>query len=108
MKYPGFLVTTIVVAVAVHGAVAQSEPKAAAKDPSGFTPYAAFGGTSNNQGQIYELSTSVGYDFNRHFAANLGVPFYFIRPSSLSSRRWRARCQDPSCCRPAERSRSTQ
>ena len=82
MKYPGFLVTTIVVAVGVHCAVAQSEPKAAAKDSSGFTPYAAFGGTSNNQGQIYELTTSLGYEFSRHFAAEVGVPFYFIRPSS--------------------------
>src|SRR5262249_23797647 len=79
MKYPGFLVTTIVVAVAVHCAVAQSEPK---KDSSNLTSYAAFGGTSNSQGQIYELTTSVGYEFTRHFAADLGVPFYFIRPSS--------------------------
>jgi hypothetical protein len=70
---------TILLAVAVHCAVAQSEPS---KDSSGFTGYAAFGGSSNSQGQIYVLSTSVGYDFNRHLGADLGVPFYFIYPSS--------------------------
>jgi hypothetical protein len=70
---------TILFAVAVHCAVAQSEPS---KDSSGFTSSVAFGGTSNSQGQIYELSTSVGYEFKRHFAADVGVPFYFIRPSS--------------------------
>jgi hypothetical protein len=82
MKAVVVLEVTILIAVAVHCAVAQSEPKPAAKDSSGLTSYAAFGGTSNSQGQIYELSTSVGYEFNRHFAADVGVPFYFIRPSS--------------------------
>jgi hypothetical protein len=82
MKRSTVLSVTVLIAVAVRCAVAQSEPKAAPKDSSGFTSYALFGGTSNSQGQIYELSTSVGYDFNRHFAADLGVPFYFIRPSS--------------------------
>jgi hypothetical protein len=82
MKRSSVLSITVLIAVTLHCAVAQSEPKATAKDSSGFTSYVAFGGTSNSQGQIYELSTSVGYDFNRHFSADLGVPFYFIRPSS--------------------------
>jgi len=82
MKRRTALSVTVLMVVAVHCAVAQSEPKPAMKDSSGFTSYVAFGGSSNSQGQIYELITSVGYDFNQHFGADLGVPFYFIRPSS--------------------------
>jgi hypothetical protein len=85
MKRSSVLSVTVLIAVAVHSAVAQSEPKATAEDSSGFTSYVAFGGTSNSQGQIYELSTSMGYDFNRHFSADLGLPFYFIRPSSSTT-----------------------
>lgn len=77
------VLTVIILILAVAGsAFAQSAPKAAAQDATGFTSYAAFGGTSNSEGQIYELTTSVGYDFSQHFGADVGVPFYFIRPSS--------------------------
>jgi hypothetical protein len=41
-------------------------PKPAAEEPSGFTSYVEFGGTANSEGQIYELTTSLGYDFNPH------------------------------------------
>ncbi len=70
------------IAIATASAVAQSGPKPAAQDSSGFTSYVQFGGTSNSQGQIYELNTSVGYDFSRRLGVDVGVPFYFIRPSS--------------------------
>lgn len=68
--------------VAVGSTFAQSAPKPAAQDATGFTSYAEFGGSSNSEGQIYELTTSVGYDFSSHFGADVGVPFYFVRASS--------------------------
>lgn len=82
MKRQAVLAVIFLILVVVGSACAQSAPKAAAQDGTGFTSYAEFGGTSNSEGQIYELSTSVGYDFNSHFGADLGVPFYFIRESS--------------------------
>lgn len=82
MKRHAVLSVIVLIAVAAASAVAQSGPKPAAHDSTGFTSYAEFGGTSNSDGQIYELTTSVGYDFSSHFGADLGVPFYFIRPSS--------------------------
>jgi len=82
MKRNAVLSLTALIAVAVTCAVAQSEPQPAVKDSSGFTSYAVFGGTSNREGQIYQLTTSLGYDFGPHFGADVGLPFYFIRPSS--------------------------
>jgi hypothetical protein len=72
----------VLMTVLAANAVAQSVPKPAAQEPSGFTSYVEFGGTANSEGQIYEVITSVGYDFNPHFGADAGVPIYFVRPSS--------------------------
>ena len=82
MKRHAVLWAIVLIVAAAANAIAQAAPKPAAQDSSGFTPYVEFGGTSNSQGQIYELTTSVGYDFNPHLGADVGVPFYFIRPSS--------------------------
>jgi hypothetical protein len=62
-------------------AVAQSAAKPAAKDETGFTSYASFEGTSDSDGQVYDLNSSIGYSFTRHFSVDLGVPFYLVRPS---------------------------
>jgi len=61
---------------------AQSGPTPALKNDAGFTSYAAFEGTSDSDGQVYAFSPSVGYNFNRHFGMDLGVPFYFVRAST--------------------------
>ena len=50
----------------------------------GPTAAVEFGGTSNQDGQVYELNPNVGYDFNSHFGAVLGTPFYFVSPSSTA------------------------
>jgi hypothetical protein len=55
---------------------------AATQDDSGFTSYAEFGGTSNADGQVYRLASSVGYNFNQYFGLDVGLPIYFVRPSS--------------------------
>lgn len=45
----------------------------------GFTLYEFFGGSSNNEGQVMDLTTTAGYTFNRYFSVDLGVPIYFVR-----------------------------
>jgi hypothetical protein len=69
-------------AMLAAAAVAQSAAKPATKEETGFTSYAAFEGTSDDDGQVYALNSSIGYSFARHFGMDLGVPFYFVRPSS--------------------------
>jgi hypothetical protein len=82
MKRNAVFSIIVLIVVFAGSALAQSAPKPAAHDSTGFTSYVEFGGTSNSEGQIYELTTSVGYDFNSHFGADLGLPFYFIRSSN--------------------------
>jgi hypothetical protein len=65
--------------------VAQSKPLSAAQDDRGLTSHVEFGGTSDSDGQVYELQSSVGYTFTKHFGMDLGVPVYFVSASSSAS-----------------------
>ena len=64
-------------------AAAQSSARPAAQE-SGITSYMEFGATTDADGQIYEVNTNVGYDFNPHFGLAVGAPIYFVRPSSTT------------------------
>ncbi len=78
--FPGKLLFAIVVLAAM--AAAQSVPATPATGDTGFTSYVEFDGTSNVDGQVYRLNSSVGYSFTDHFGVDVGVPVYFVRPSS--------------------------
>ncbi len=62
----------------------QSSGPGRGRDEHGFTSYVAFSGSSNTLGQVFELDSSAGYNFNEHFGADLGLPFYFLRSSAAS------------------------
>ena len=81
-RTPLFAFVTFMI-LAGLAAVAQNSPKPAAVE-SGITAYVQFGGTANSDGEIYQLNSSVGYDFNSHFGMAVGAPVYFVRPSSSS------------------------
>lgn len=70
-----------VVALAAMAA-AQSVPQTSTQADTGFTSYVEFDGTSNAEGQLYRVNSSIGYTFSQHFGMDLGVPVYFVRPSS--------------------------
>src|SRR5579864_1609963 len=82
-KLSGKLLLEILALVAI--AAAQSVPAAPAQGDTGFTSYVEFDGTSNAEGQVYRLNSSVGYSFTQHFGMDVGVPVYFVRPSSSIS-----------------------
>ena len=83
----------LLVWVAVAGA--QSQPASASPDDGpekGFISRLEFGGSVNTLGQEFLFGASAGYQFNRHFALNFGLPMYISRvsgtatlPSSTSS-----------------------
>ena len=64
--------------VAQAGSASQSKQQ----DEKGVRSYVVFGGSANSSGHILVLDSSVGYDFNRHFAMDFGVPIYFAGSSS--------------------------
>jgi len=54
------------------------------EDEKGFTASTQFQGSSNSLGQVMKWDTSLGYNFNRHFGLDVGVPLYFVRDSGTS------------------------
>lgn len=51
----------------------------------GFTFYERFLGSVNTLGAVDQLDTTVGYNFNSHFAVDGGIPIYFVRPASSTT-----------------------
>jgi len=67
--------------------VAQSSGTPGAKDDEakGWTWHERFEGSSSSFGQVTKLDSSLGYNFNRYFGVDAGVPVYFVRRSSATS-----------------------
>ena len=82
-EFPGKLLLTTLALLAV--ATAQSVPAAPSQGDTGFTSYVEFDGTSNAEGQVYRLNSSVGYNFTEHFGVDVGVPVYLLRPSGSTT-----------------------
>jgi hypothetical protein len=75
----------IVALVGTCTALAQGASPVGAVDYSGFTSYTTFRGSTNSSGQIFEWNTSVGYNFNRFFGVDVGLPLYYSNPSSTTT-----------------------
>jgi hypothetical protein len=82
---PFALVLLVIALVTTSVAQSKSSTQPAIQSDKGFTSYAEFGGTSNADGQVYVLESSVGYNFGQHFGMDVGVPIYFVRPSSSTT-----------------------
>ncbi|MGD0497434.1 MAG: hypothetical protein ABSC23_03255 [Bryobacteraceae bacterium] len=54
-------------------------------ESSGFTFDASVQGSANSLATVTKLDASVGYSFNRHWQVDLGVPYYFVSPSSSTT-----------------------
>jgi hypothetical protein len=50
-----------------------------------FTWVEQFDGSSNTEGQVMLLDSSVGYLFGRHLLVDAGVPVYFVRASTTAA-----------------------
>ena len=79
----GCLCATLIL-LASGAAAAESEGS------QGFTLYERFQGSSNTLGLVTRLDTSIGYNFNRHFGVDAGIPVYFVRPSGAPPSLWLA------------------
>ena len=66
-------------------AMSQSVPQAAAKggvQQTGFTWTETYEGSGNSDGFITDINSTIGYVFAKHFAMDMGVPCFFMEPST--------------------------
>jgi hypothetical protein len=59
--------------------------KPAMRSEDHFTWTEQFDGSSNTEGQVMLLNSSVGYLFGQHLLVDAGVPVYFIRASTTTA-----------------------
>src|SRR5229473_579644 len=53
----------------------------------GWTFGTSFEGSTSGDGSVYDLGTSMGYNFSHHFGIDLGVPYYFVgTPSAVKTK----------------------
>src|SRR6266851_6421839 len=45
----------------------------------GIVARMAFEGSSSTDGQVLDLNSSTGYNFNKYFGIDVGLPVYFVR-----------------------------
>jgi hypothetical protein len=48
----------------------------------GFTWYEQYGGSTTSLGQVTVLDSTVGYNFNKYFGADVGIPVHFVHPDN--------------------------
>src|SRR5713101_7306791 len=64
-------------------AVAQARPQATkGAEQNGFTWTETYEGSGNTDGFITDVNSTVGYAFGKHFAMDMGVPYFFFQPST--------------------------
>lgn len=51
----------------------------------GFTFFEFYGGSVSSLGSVTELDSTVGYNFNKYFGVDAGIPFYFVGVSNKFS-----------------------
>src|SRR2546427_12510669 len=88
MKQPPNLVVaflSLLITVVPVAAQSNSASRPNPQDDKGFTSYAEFGGSSDPDGRVFELDSSVGYSLTKHFGMDMGVPIYFVQASSSTT-----------------------
>lgn len=59
-------------------------PSEADKNAKGFRLYQRFDGSNSSQAFLLELTSTMGYNLNKHFGVDLGLPIYFVHPPSTT------------------------
>ncbi len=54
-------------------------------EDKGWTSSMNFDGSVNSQERLFDLDSTVGYNFSQHWGVDVGVPFSFVSSSSSSS-----------------------
>lgn len=76
--------------------MAGADRMAAQSSDRGFTAYEEARASTSDSGQFVALDTNIGFDFNRHFGTDIGIPVYFIRPTLAGQTHvWDNRLGDP-------------
>jgi hypothetical protein len=85
MRKPFRLLAPLLLAFSLAStALAGSQPASPLQEDKGFIAYTQFGASSNADGQVYRLDSSIGYNFSQRLGVDVGMPFYFVQASGAN------------------------
>jgi hypothetical protein len=70
-----------VLTLALVATTARAQSSSDTNPYKGFTFFEYYGGSFSSIGHVTELDTTVGYNFNKYFGVDAGIPFYFVGAS---------------------------
>jgi hypothetical protein len=71
----------LLIAVLSGGAsAARAQALASGRANRGMNLYESFAGSSSSSGSVFNMSNTLGYDFNALMGMDVNVPFYFVLP----------------------------
>src|ERR1700687_1704901 len=78
------LLVVVLPALLALSAVAQARPQGTSNgvEQNGFTWTEIYEGSGNSDGFITDINSTVGYAFAKHFSMDMGVPYFFLHPST--------------------------
>jgi hypothetical protein len=75
-----------VLALSTTAAIAQNAPsKQKSTEETGWTSMMSFEGNANSQERVLDLDSTVGYNFDKHWGLDMGVPLSFVSSSSSTT-----------------------
>jgi hypothetical protein len=80
-RYCALVICVSLIVMAVPALLFAQAPPTTGESEKGWTSYASFEGTSNSDGQVMQLNSSVGYNFTKMWGVDGGVPIYFVHNS---------------------------
>ena len=96
MRFAKIAVCAVLFLLTCSRPLTAQTPNAAANGPNaksneGFYPGwnlgVRFEGSTNSDGNVFDLGTGAGYNFSHHFGVGFGVPYYFVgTPSSIKAK----------------------
>ena len=92
MRRLWIVLLALLVAPAIHAQIpAASSATTKSSESEGFNPGWGFGtrfeGSTSGDGSVYDIATSVSYNFTKHFGIGLGAPYNFVgTPSSIKTK----------------------
>ena len=88
MRSRGLTTSILLPAALVLGGLGRAADQSSTeleKEGKGITFYESFRGSSNTLGQVMKLDTKAGYNFNKYFGVDFGIPVYSVRSSANST-----------------------
>lgn len=77
-----FTILSLITFLAATAIAQNAAPKQQQADDTGWTSSMNFDGSANSQERVLDLDSTIGYNFEKHWGVDMGVPFSFVSSSA--------------------------